>query len=297
METYKYQIFSDIDERTMYDFSSFIDRTPKESEIIIEITSHGGLVFYGNAVFQKIQEAQSQGTRFIARVYGLAASSAADIVLACDVIEMASTAAIMVHSAWNPVGKKDEGIAIANAAQLAVIKKRLPDYDEESLKKDRWFTADEALEIGLIDGIFNAQNDREQALLCAKYLSTYAKGEKSMDEEKKLDPANGEEIIEEEDVKKEEIRQPSVEELLERIVERLDEYGERLRKIEEMNAECGGDRRDNARLKAIYDRVANVSKPCVSTDSVIKSPVENPKAELERMNEKYPNLERFVGND
>jgi ATP-dependent protease ClpP protease subunit len=297
METYKYQIFSDIDERTMYDFSSFIDRTPKESEIIIEITSHGGLVFYGNAVFQKIQEAQSQGTRFIARVYGLAASSAADIVLACDVIEMASTAAIMIHSAWNPVGKKDEGIAIANAAQLAVIKKRLPDYDEESLKKDRWFTADEALEIGLIDSIFNAQNDREQALLCAKYLSTYAKGEKSMDEEKKLDPANGEEIIEEEEEKKEEIRQPSVEELLERIVERLDEYGERLRKIEEMNAECGGDRRDNARLKAIYDRVANVSKPCVSTDSVIKSPVENPKAELERMNEKYPNLERFVGND
>lgn len=297
METYKYQIFSDIDERTMYDFSSFIDRTPKESEIIIEITSHGGLVFYGNAVFQKIQEAQSQGTRFIARVYGLAASSAADIVLACDVIEMASTAAIMIHSAWNPVGKKDEGIAIANAAQLAVIKKRLPDYDEESLKKDRWFTADEALEIGLIDSIFNAKNDREQALLCAKYLSTYAKGEKSMDEEKKLDPANGEEIIEEEEEKKEEIRQPSVEELLERIVERLDEYGERLRKIEEMNAECGGDRRDNARLKAIYDRVANVSKPCVSTDSVIKSPVENPKAELERMNEKYPNLERFVGND
>jgi hypothetical protein len=128
-------------------------------------------------------------------------------------------------------------------------------------------------------------------------LSTYAKGEKSMDEEKKLDPANGEEIIEEEEEKKEEIRQPSVEELLERIVERLDEYGERLRKIEEMNAECGGDRRDNARLKAIYDRVANVSKPCVSTDSVIKSPVDNPKAELERMNEKYPNLERFVGND
>lgn len=297
METYKYQIFSDIDERTMYDFSSFIDRTPKESEIIIEITSHGGLVFYGNAVFQKIQEAQSQGTRFIARVYGLAASSAADIVLACDVIEMASTAAIMIHSAWNPEGRKDEGIAIANAAQLAVIKKRLPDYDEESLKKDRWFTADEALEIGLIDSIFNAQNDREQALLCAKYLSTCAKGEKSMDEEKKLDPANGEEIIEEEEVKKEETRQPSVEELLERIVERLDEYGERLRKLEEMNAECGGDRRDNARLKAIYDRVANVSKPCVSTDSVIKSPVENPKAELERMNEKYPNLERFVGND
>lgn len=297
MDTYKYQIFSDIDERTMYDFSLFIDRTPKESEIIIEITSHGGLVFYGNAVFQKIQEAQSQGTRFIARVYGLAASSAADIVLACDVIEMASTAAIMIHSAWNPVGKKDEGIAIANAAQLAVIKKRLPDYDEESLKKDRWFTADEALEIGLIDSIFNAKNDREQALLCAKYLSTCAKGEKSMDEEKKLDPVNGEEIIEEEEVKKEEVRQPSVEELLERIVERLDEYGERLRKIEEMNAECGGDRRDNARLKAIYDRVANVSKPCVSTDSVIKSPVENPKAELERMNEKYPNLERFVGND
>lgn len=299
MDIYKYKIFSDIDEFTMSDFSAFIDTLPKDSGVVIEITSHGGLVFYGNAVYQKIQEAQRDGITFTAKVYGVAASSAADIVLSCNRVEMASTAAIMIHSAWNADGKHDAGIDIANAAQLAVIKRRLPDYTAEDLKKDRWFTADEALSIGLIDSIFDVDNDSVQARLCAKYISTHKNGGIAMAEEVKKDEvieeSKAEEVMEEEikeEVKEE--RKPDLDEIMERIAERFESIEERLRKIEEMNAECG-DRRDNARLKAAYDRIC---KPCQPVESVIHAEkTEDPKASLEKFKETYPNFDKMVGLD
>lgn len=295
MQTYRYKMFSDIDEDALYAFSAFLDTISNNSAVTIEITSHGGLVFYGNAMFQKIQEAQREGISFTARVYGIAASSAADIVLACDRVEMAETAAIMIHSAWNANGKKDPGIEIANAAQLDVIRRRIPEYTEDDLQSDRWFTAREALAVGLIDGIFNAEKDAEQARLCASYLAQY-KGGGTMAEEKKEMVDNAEEIVEEEEIKKEEERGPSVEDVLERLAERLDRIEERLMRLEGTNAECGGDRRDNARLKAVFDRIANISKPCIPCGDVMRT-APDPKAELDRCKAKYPDIDRIVGND
>lgn len=297
------QIFEDIEEGTLRRVSDFIREIPDGETCTIECTSHGGLVFYGNAIFQKIQEAQSRGVKFKAKVYGVAASSAADIVLVCDEISMASTASIMIHSAWNAHGDEDEGIRIANSAQLSVIRKRLPEYSENDLRVDRWFTAREALNVGLIDSIFDVEIDSEQARLCAKYLATYStKGGNEMAEEIRkeevMESSNGE--IVEEEVKEEEIKredEPSIEEILERIVERLDEQDERLRKIEEMNGECG-DRRDNARLRAVFDKISAIAKPCVSPESLM--PVEkkeDPKAALEKHKAKYPTIDRLVDCD
>lgn len=293
MNRYKYQIFSDISEWIMYDFSAFIDSVPDESNVTIEITSHGGLVFYGNAIFQKIQEAQRRGVEFNARVYGLAASSAADIVLACDRIGMASTAAIMIHSAWSSDGEADEGIDVANAAQLAVIRRRLPEYSNDDLKADRWFRANEAKNIGLIDYIFDLEADSLQARLCAKYLSVI--GGVNMEEEKKeeqkeeMQEAKKAEI---DDPEKDE-QSPSLEEAIERMIERVESIEKRLEMLEEAKGECG-DRRDNARLKSLLDRISAVSKPCVSGDSVLQKETEDPKAALESYKAKYPNIDRLI---
>lgn len=292
MEKYKYQIFSDISEWVMYDFSAFVDSIPDEADVTIEITSHGGLVFYGNAIFQKIQEAQRRGVKFNARVYGLAASSAADIVLACDRIGMASTAAIMIHSAWvvdvEETHKHDPAIEIANAAQLSVIRRRLPEYTEQDLKADRWFRADEAKKIGLIDYIFDFEADSLQARLCAKYLGN--SGGVNMEEEKK------EEMQEEKKAETEESEKDgsqSLEDLIERMIERVESIEKRLEMLEEAKGECG-DRRDNARLKSLFDRISAVSKPCVSGDSVLRKDTEDPKAALESYKAKYPNIDRLL---
>ena len=290
MEKYKYQIFSDISEWLMYDFSAFIDSIPDNADVTIELTSHGGLVFYGNAIFQKIQEAQRRGIRFNARVYGLAASSAADIVLACDRIGMASTAAIMIHSAWSSDGEADEGIDVANAAQLAVIRRRLPEYTNDDLKVDRWFRADEAKQIGLIDYIFDLEADSLQARLCAKYLGESGGG--NMEEEKKEEMQEGKKA-EIEEPEKDDDQSPSLEEAIERMIERVESIEKRLEMLEEAKGECG-DRRDNARLKSLLDRISAVSKPCVSGDSVLQKETEDPKAALESYKAKYPNIDRLI---
>jgi ATP-dependent protease ClpP protease subunit len=291
------QIFSDIDELTLFAVSNFADSLADNEEGIIEIASHGGAVFYGNAAFQKIQMAQNRGCKFIAKIYGIAASSAADIALSCDRIEMADTSAIMIHSAWG--ASKDRGIEIANMAQLSVIHKRLPEYTEKDLAEDKWFTAQEALTLGICDSIFGLQSDSIQARLCAKYLSTRG-GFTMEDQEKKV-----EEVVEEkkeiEEVKQDDA--PSVEEVLEKIAERLDDMEARLVALEAgIKAECGdaqddADRRDNARMKAIWTKLSAISRPAASTENVIATAkVEDPKAALERYKSQFPNLDSYIKN-
>lgn len=290
------QIFSDIDELTLFAVSNFADSLDDNEEGIIEIASHGGAVFYGNAAFQKIQMAQNRGCKFTAKIYGIAASSAADIALSCDRIEMADTAAIMIHTAWGNSGG-DRGIEIANYAQLSVIHKRLPEYTEKDLSTDRWFTAKEALNLGICDSIFGLESSSIQARLCAHYLSTSHIGGFAMeDQEKKI-----EEVVEEkevEEVKKDDA--PSVEEVLEKIAERLDDMEARLVALEGVKAECGDsvdDRRDNARMKAIWTKLSAISRPAASTDSVIATPkAEDPKAALERYKAQFPNLDKYIKN-
>lgn len=297
------QIFGDIYEGSLYGLTWFADSLGDGDEGIIEICSHGGFVFFGNAAAQKIAEAQARGARFTARVFGVAASSAADIALACDRVEMAQNAAIMIHSAWNPGGKPDAGIAVANAAQLAVIRRRIPDYSEQDLKKDRWFTATQAMEIGLCDSIIaDTYTSSAFGAACARYAAKYTptKGETDMDEEKKV------EEVKEIDEKKEDVRsdEPSVEDVLERIAERLDDLEARLVALESARAACGSDdeRKPEGRLAALYRRMSNaqaqaqaiqaVAGPCVHRATLADKP--DPKAELDAFNAKYPDVKRFV---
>ena len=304
MRDYPLQIFGDIEEFSLYAASDYADSLGDGDEGIIEICSHGGFVFFGNAAAQKIAEAQARGARFTARIFGVAASSAADIALACDRVEMAQNAAIMIHSAWNPGGKTDAGIAAANAAQLAVIRRRIPDYTENDLKKDRWFTATQAMEIGLCDSIIADITTRTAiGAACARYAAKYTptKGETEMDEEKKV------EEVKEIDEKKDDVRseEPSVEDVLERIAERLDDLEARLVALESARAACGSDdeRRPEGRLAALYRRMNEartaaqaaqaVSGPCVRK-ATLAGKAADPKAELDAFNAKYPDIKRLV---
>lgn len=299
------QIFDDITENTLSVFSDFCAGLEDNESALIELCSHGGLVFYSNAIFQKMQEAQKRGCFFTAKIYGIAASSAADIALACNRVEMAKTSAIMIHSAFRPDGDQDEGITIANEAQLSVIKKRIPEYDMESLKEDQWFRADEALEIGLIDAIFD-DSYSEKSKIAASLLNTFIYGGQIMakkecsakaeeiKKEELIEEEKAEEMVEEVEEKKEEVKEepeksPSIEDIVEEIVDQLEDIKKRLTKLEggEIEAECG-DKRENARMKAVYDRIQAISKPCVRKE--IK-PVSDPKAELEKFKAQYKNLD------
>lgn len=287
---YYFQIFEDITSETVRRIAGFIREIPDKCKVTLEICSYGGSIFDGLAVLQMIQVSRHSGAIWTARIYGLAASTAADIALACDYIEMASTASLMIHSAWNDDGSHDEGIRVANDAQLSVITKRLPDYTKNDLKEDRWFQADEALRLGLIDSIFNVDDSDTAPRLAAKYISIH-NGEVKMEEVKKEEviEEKGEEILEE----KEEVREdrPSMDDVLERIAERLEDIEKRLVKLEngeQAQADCGDDeRRENGRLKAVYDRIQAICKP--AQPKAVKPVQADPKEELERYKAKYGN--------
>lgn len=284
------KIISDIDSDLLkYIYDAFETlKTDDDKTVEIDITSYGGDIFAGVAICEKIREFKAKGYIFYAYIYGIAASAAADIALCCDRLEMAESSSIMVHSAYRLDGKKDRGLEIANAFQLETIQRRNPDFKPSELKNDTWYTAAEALDAGLIDGVFNVQTNeifKEAAMLSSEYIAqknnTIPLMEEKMEEEQKK------EIIEE---KKEVAEDPiDVSDLIERISERLKFIEDRLDRIEKggENAECNREQRQ-AKFKALYEKLGAICAPAQRPEIVQKKTT--PEEDLQRMNAKYPNL-------
>lgn len=284
------KIISDIDSELLkYIYNAFEELKASNDKVVdIDITSYGGDVFAGLAICEKIKELQELEYKFNAYIYGIAASAAADIALCCDYVEMAESSSIMVHSAYRLDGKKDRGLEIANAFQLETIQRRNPDFKPADLKGDKWYTAYEALEAGLIDGVFNVSTNeifKEAAMLSSEYIAqkntTIPLAEVKMEEEQKK------EIIEE---NKEVAEDPiDVSDLIERISERLKLIEDRLDRIEKggESAECNREQRQ-AKFKALYEKLGAICAPAQRPELVQKETT--PEEDLQRMNAKFPNL-------
>lgn len=277
----KYLLINDIDEKEARSIFEWIDSLQDSSTAVIDIISHGGMAFVGTGVAQRIIEATSKGIKFIARVYGICASSAADIALACDSIYMAEGSQIMIHSAWNPfLDAEDIGIQRANEAQLALIHRKLPDYTMEDLKTDRWFNAEQAVEAGLCAGIIK-QEDVNATLkkVAAKYninggidMAITKKAQAEVEAVKAEAPCNEEEKKNEETkALDDDVMTVSV---LEQIVQRLDEIEKRLsvlegegKKADDEGASDGAENGDQiaARLNQLYAKLTE--KPVVASVS------------------------------
>lgn len=276
----KYLLINDIEEKEARSIFEWIDSLQDGGTAVLDIISHGGQAFVGTGVAQRIIEASSKGIKFIARVYGICASAAADIALACDSIYMAEGSQIMIHSAWNFfISPDDEGIVRANESQLALIHRKLPDYTMEDLKTDRWFNAEQAVEAGLCAGIIK-QDDVNATLksVAAKYNINGGMDMaimKAKAEEKKImevcsDP--------EEQKKNEETKALDDDimtiDVMERIVQRLDEIEKRLevlegegKKADDEGASDGAENGDQiaARLNQLYAKLTE--KPVVASVS------------------------------
>ena len=281
----KYLLINDIEEKEARSIFEWIDSLQDGGTAVLDIISHGGQAFVGTGVAQRILEATSKGIKFIARVYGICASAAADIALACDSIYMAEGSQIMIHSAWNPfLSPDDDGIMRANESQLALIHRKLPDYTMEDLKNDKWFNAEQAVEAGLCAGIIK-QDDVNATLkkVAAKYNINggieMAITKKAQAEEKKVmaeapcGEPNEEKKDEEMKAMDDDIMTIDV---MERIVQRLDEIEKRLGVLESEGKKAdeeGADMGENgdqiaARLNQLYARLSGGKadeKPVVAT--------------------------------
>ena len=281
----KYLLINDIEEKEARSIFEWIDSLQDGATAVLDIISHGGQAFVGTGVAQRIIEAESKGIKFIARVYGICASAAADIALACDSIYMSEGSQIMIHSAWNPfISPDDEGIVRANESQLALIHRKLPDYTMEDLKTDRWFNAEQAVEAGLCVGIIK-QDDVKATLkkVAAKYninggmdMAITKKAQAEVEAVKAEAPC----MNNEEEKKNEEPKAFDADDdvmtidVMERIVQRLDEIEKRLevlegegKKADDEGASDGAENGDQiaARLNQLYAKLTE--KPVVANVS------------------------------
>ena len=280
-----YTLINDIDESEARTMFAWINGLPEKSNATIEILSHGGLCFAGTGIAQKIIEAQSRGIVFTAKVYGIVASAASDIALACNRIAMAMGAQLMIHSAWNEfLDAEDIGIQRANEAQLALIHRKLPDYTAEDLKQDRWLNAEEAVKLGVCDEYINMS---DVMATFRKVAARYTLGGLNMKKNEKLNAeveavkAEAPCMENEEDKKNEETKAMDDDimtiDVLEQMAQRLDEIEKRLgvlegegKRADDEGASDGAENGDQiaARLNSLYARLSGGKadeKPVVAT--------------------------------
>jgi ATP-dependent Clp protease protease subunit len=155
-------------------------RTIEAKTLNLRINSPGGDVFAGQAIAAAVRDT---GARVIAHVDGYAASAATVVANAADEIVIASGGMYMIHNAWT--------LAIGNANDLSAVVELLRKIDgtlaqayaARSGKKldeiaalmdaETWFTADEAVAVGLVDRI--ATSAKEGASARAWNLAAYDK--------------------------------------------------------------------------------------------------------------------------
>ena len=284
----RYILINDIDETEARLMFAWINGLPENANATIEILSHGGLCFAGTGIAQKIIEAQSRGIVFTAKVYGIVASAASDIALACNRIAMAMGAQLMIHSAWNEfLDPNDPGIQRANEAQLALIHRKLPSYTAEDLKQDRWLNAEEAVKLGVCDEYINMTDVMATFRKVAARYNTLGgldmKKTEKLNAEVEAVKAEAPCIEEKKDEEKKDEEMKAMDDdamtidVLEQMAQRLEKIEERLavlegegKKADDEGASDGAENGDQiaARLNSLYARLSGGKadeKPVVAT--------------------------------
>lgn len=131
-------------------------------ELLIRINSVGGSVTDGLAIYNAIKRHPASVE---VAIDGVAASVASMIAMAGDKITAAANALLMVHGPWSlcqgdATDMREMAATLDKHAEaMAAAYQRSSGPDEAAIKgwltdgQDHWFTASEALEIGLIDEI------------------------------------------------------------------------------------------------------------------------------------------------
>lgn len=142
----------------------------------LRINSPGGDVFAAQAIAQAIRDTKAH---VVAHVDGYAASAATVIAIAADEIEIAEGGFFMIHNAWTlAVGnaqdlidtaallsKVDGSLCSAYAAKCGKPKDEVKAW----MDAETWFTAQEAVDAGLVDRIAEGSKAKASAWNLSAY--------------------------------------------------------------------------------------------------------------------------------
>ena len=127
-------------------------------QIDLRISSPGGSIIEGNVIYNAIKRHPANVTVYID---GMAANMASVIAMAGDEVLMADNALLMIHNPWTvSIGDSDQlrkDADLMDKMKSAIINAYgRSNYSEEELEElmnaETWFTAEEALNAGFIDG-------------------------------------------------------------------------------------------------------------------------------------------------
>lgn len=151
--------------------ASLVDQLGKvdADEIDVHISSPGGDIFDGLAIYQALKSHKAKVT---VKVDGLAASIASVIAMAGDTVVIAPKASMMIHDGWTmAVGNAEELRKTADLLdkQSQVIASVYADrsnsdanFWRDAMREETWYTAQEALDAGLVDEIEGQEKKVEE---------------------------------------------------------------------------------------------------------------------------------------
>lgn len=294
----RFRIFDDIWNDIAGSFADFLNKVGQGESIQIDVMSYGGDLFSGIAMAEMLLESRKRGIRSTVVIYGIAASAAAIMALAADNVVMTEVGSMMLHGVYHVTWSGDvitegEDIDHANARCMAIINRRNPDYTIDMLTaKDNWYTAQQAKELGFVDEIRPLDDFAKDASLknmLTRFLNMAVhaakpKGGLKMNkikndlDEKKEVTEQIEEPEKSEDTENKEIHAEGEGDVeLKTLI--VDGFGAILDKLDAIEArldapkpaldeEDGDDEKKKdddimaAKIRAMYDRIGKVCKPC-----------------------------------
>ena len=153
-------------------FKEELAKYPNITEIRIYINSCGGSVFEGTAIYNQLRR---HPARKVVTVDGFACSIASVIAMAGDEVIMPRNALMMVHNMamgiyGNPaeLRKAADDLDVINASGRNAYLAKAGDKLEESklrdmMDKETWLTAEQCIELGLVDRYADADADMSNA--------------------------------------------------------------------------------------------------------------------------------------
>lgn len=155
---------------SIWDFNYMMKSVKDDEEIDLSINSYGGDAFIGIDICNTLKDHPGPVTITIT---GIAASAASVICMGADKIRAHANTMLMVHNAQTfaagDAKKLRKAADNVEKVSQAVLKSYTNRVDEDKMKKllddETYFTAEEALALGLIDEIIDADPEEVESEL------------------------------------------------------------------------------------------------------------------------------------
>lgn len=139
-----------------------IEDTPEGEDLVLELNSGGGSVFSGFEIYSVLRNA---GCNTVAEIQSIAGSAASTIACGCKTVMMSPVAQLMIHDpsmgTHGNIREHKESLHVLNAIKESILNGYVARCGSKCsrerlhalMTKETWLPAQEAVEIGLADGI------------------------------------------------------------------------------------------------------------------------------------------------